>query len=51
MNDKIRKAERSDMAGSSPKQPWTQPRIEAVEGREAQGSIFSYGGPDGGFYS
>ena len=50
MSDETSRSERSDIA-TSPRQPWTQPRIETVEGREAQGSIFSYGGPDGGFYS
>lgn len=33
------------------KQAWTQPRIESVEGRQARGSVFSYGGPDAGIYS
>lgn len=51
MNDEIRKADRSDLATSSQKRAWTQPRIETVDGREAQGSIFSYGGPDSGIYS
>lgn len=45
------RTERSDMETSSQKQPWTQPRIETVEGRQASGSIFHYGGPDSGFYS
>ena len=51
MNDEIRRAERSDMETSSQKQPWTRPRIESVEGRQASGSVFSYGGPDSGIYS
>jgi hypothetical protein len=51
MNDENRTTERSDMGTSSPKQPWTQPRIESVEGRQASGSVFSYGGPDSGIYS
>ncbi len=51
MSDGTGRAERSDMATTSRKQPWTQPRIETVEGREAQGSVFSYGGPDSGIYS
>jgi hypothetical protein len=51
MNDENRAAKRSNMETSSGKQPWTQPRIESVEGRQASGSVFSYGGPDSGIYS
>lgn len=51
MSDEPGKAEKSDMDTSPRKQAWTQPRIESVEGRQARGSVFSYGGPDGGFYS
>lgn len=51
MNDIVRGADRPGTAKPSPKQPWTQPRIESVEGRAARGSTFSYGGPDGGIYS
>ena len=51
MNDGNRTDKRADTGTSSQKQPWTQPRIESVPGREASGTIFSYGGPDGGFYS
>lgn len=51
MSDEIRSAEKSDRATSPQKQPWTQPRIESVEGRQARGSVFSYGGPDSGIYS
>lgn len=51
MSDDIRRAGQSDTATSSHKQPWTQPRIESVEGRKASGSVFSYGGPDAGIYS
>jgi hypothetical protein len=51
MNDENRTAKRSDMGTSSQKQPWTQPRIESVEGRQASGAVFSYGGPDSGIYS
>lgn len=48
MTDEIRRTEKSD---ASRKQAWTQPRIESVEGRQARGSVFSYGGPDAGIYS
>ncbi len=51
MNDENRITKSSDMGTSTDKQPWTQPKIESVEGRQASGSLFSYGGPDGGFYS
>lgn len=51
MGDEISRAELSGMVTSSRKQPWIEPRIETIEGREAHGSVFSYGGPDGGFYS
>lgn len=52
MNDEHRTTKQSDMGTSSHKQPWTQPRIESVEGRQASASnIFSYGGPDQNFYS
>jgi hypothetical protein len=51
MNDENRIARPSDMDTNSPKQPWTQPKIESVEGRQASGSVFSYGGPDSGIYS
>ena len=51
MTDEIGRTGQSVTATSSQKQPWTQPRIEAVEGRKARGSVFSYGGPDGGIYS
>jgi hypothetical protein len=51
MNDENRTARPSDMGTSSHKQPWTQPKIESVAGRQASGSIFSYGGPDSGIYS
>jgi hypothetical protein len=51
MRDEIHRAGQSDTATSSQKRPWTQPRIEAVEGRKARGSVFSYGGPDSGIYS
>ena len=50
MNDENRTTKASDMGTT--KQPWTQPRIESVEGRQASASnIFSYGGPDNNFYS
>lgn len=51
MSNENRAVRRSDMGTSSHKQPWTQPRIESVEGRQASGSVFSYGGPDSGIYS
>jgi hypothetical protein len=51
MSDEIRGTDKSDTETSPRKQAWTQPCIESVQGREARGSIFSYGGPDGGFYS
>ena len=51
MSDANRRAGKSDMETSPQKQAWTQPRIESVEGRQARGSVFSYGGPDGGIYS
>lgn len=49
MYDENRTAKASDMG--TPKQAWTPPKIESVQGRQASGSIFSYGGPDSGFYS
>ena len=51
MTDEIRSAEQSDLVVPSQKRPWSRPRIESVEGRRAQGSVFSYGGPDSGIYS
>jgi hypothetical protein len=51
MTDEMRDHRSSNMKRPSGKRLWTQPRIETVPGRDAQGSIFSYGGPDGGFYS
>lgn len=52
MNDENGITKRSDMGTSSHKQPWTQPRIESVAGRQASASnTFSYGGPDNNFYS
>ena len=49
MRDEIQSAAKSDT--SRRKQAWTQPRIESVEGRQARGSVFSYGGPDSVIYS
>ena len=51
MSAEIRRAEKPGMETSPQKQVWTQPRIESVEGRQARGSVFSYGGPDSGSYS
>lgn len=51
MTDETRTDQRSDTHASSQKRPWTTPRIEAIKGRDAEGSTFSSGGPDGGFYS
>lgn len=51
MSDETGRASRSDLEPTSQKRTWTQPRIESVEGRQARGAVFSYGGPDGGFYS
>jgi hypothetical protein len=33
------------------KRPWSQPRIQAVHGREAQAAIGVFGGTDLGIYS
>jgi hypothetical protein len=38
-------------ATSSGKRPWSQPRIETVEGREAQAAIGTFGGTDLAIYS
>ena len=51
MSDEIGRAAKSDVGASPRKRAWTQPRIESVEGRQARGSVFSYGGPDSGIYS
>jgi hypothetical protein len=51
MSDEIGGAPKSNMESSPRKQAWTQPRIESVAGRQARGSVFSYGGPDAGIYS
>lgn len=51
MSDPIRKADSPEVEASPRKQAWTQPRMESVEGRQARGSVFSYGGPDSGIYS
>ena len=40
-----------DLAPSASKRTWTKPKIEKVAARDAQGSVFSYGGPDAGIYS
>lgn len=51
MTDEICKAAESDFETAPRKQAWTKPLIESVQAHEARGSVFSYGGPDGGFYS
>jgi hypothetical protein len=50
MSDEISGAGKPNVA-TARKQAWTPPRIESVEGRQARGSVFSYGGPDAGIYS
>jgi hypothetical protein len=38
-------------ATPSGKRPWSQPRIETIQGREAQAAIGVFGGTDLGIYS
>jgi hypothetical protein len=51
MSDANKGADRSDTQTTRRKRAWSPPRIETIKGREAAGGAFSYGGPDGGFYS